>query len=301
MRHPSLAGLVVSLTIAGPSVLVAQPGTRVETAVSAPAPAPAAKSRFTLFNPTPWAQARELSTDRPDMTESPYTVPAGRVQFEIDVVNYTRDVSGVGSARTRTESLALAPVNMKVGLLHNLDIQLVVETFVRDRERVLTANTAASSSRVGEITGRAKLNLWGNDGGKTAFGLMPFVSFVPGALGGRYANAGLIVPLAVDLGGGFGLGTMAEFDLEKNEASGRYHTVFVNSITVGRDLTENVGAYLEFFSAASTESGAGWVRTLNAGMTRGIGSNVQLDLGANIGLSRVADDFNPFLGLSFRF
>ncbi|MDX2057383.1 MAG: hypothetical protein SFV24_06245, partial [Gemmatimonadales bacterium] len=79
MRHPSLAGLVVSLTLAGPSVLAAQPGTRAETAVPAPAPAPAAKPRFTLFNPTPWAQARELSTDRPDMTESPYTVPAGRV------------------------------------------------------------------------------------------------------------------------------------------------------------------------------------------------------------------------------
>ncbi len=299
MRYPSLAGLVTTMTITSATVLVGQPAPVPQPV--APVAAPAPRVFYSLFKPTPWAHARELSTDRPDMTESPYTVPAGRFQFEIDVVNYTRDVSGAGSARTRTESLALAPVNMKVGLLPNLDAQLVVETYVRDRERVLTSSSAVSSSRVGAITGRTKLNLWGNDGGRTAFGLMPFVAFVPRAGGGRYVNAGLIVPLSVDLGAGFGLGTMAEFDVEKSEASGDYHTVFVNSITVGRDLAENLGAYLEFFSAATTESGAGWIRTLNFGMTRGLGGNVQLDLGANFGLSRVADDFNPFLGLSFRF
>jgi hypothetical protein len=34
------------------------------------------KSQFHLFNPTPKALMRELSTDRPDQTESPYTVDA---------------------------------------------------------------------------------------------------------------------------------------------------------------------------------------------------------------------------------
>ncbi len=49
------------------------------------------KSHFNLFNPTPRELMRELSTDRPDKTESPYTVDAGRVQVELDLVTYTSD------------------------------------------------------------------------------------------------------------------------------------------------------------------------------------------------------------------
>ncbi len=64
----------------------------------------AAQRSYSLFRPTPWAEARALNTDRPDKTESPFTVPAGRVQLEFDLVNYTRDVTGTGSQRTRCET-----------------------------------------------------------------------------------------------------------------------------------------------------------------------------------------------------
>ena len=39
------------------------------------------KAQYTLFNPTPPQWLREMSTDRPDKTESPYTVDA--VHFQI--------------------------------------------------------------------------------------------------------------------------------------------------------------------------------------------------------------------------
>jgi len=40
------------------------------------------KSRYTLFNPTPRELVREMNTDRPDKTESPYTPDAGHFQIE---------------------------------------------------------------------------------------------------------------------------------------------------------------------------------------------------------------------------
>jgi hypothetical protein len=40
------------------------------------------KSGYHLFRPTPRELMRELSTDRPDQTESAYTVDAGHVQLE---------------------------------------------------------------------------------------------------------------------------------------------------------------------------------------------------------------------------
>ncbi len=45
------------------------------------------KSRYHLFNPTPVGRMREMSTDRPDKTESPYTVDAGHFQWEMDLAN----------------------------------------------------------------------------------------------------------------------------------------------------------------------------------------------------------------------
>jgi hypothetical protein len=45
---------------------------------------------------------REMSTDRPDQTESAYTVDAGHFQVEMDLVSamFDRDPSGGGDLRT---------------------------------------------------------------------------------------------------------------------------------------------------------------------------------------------------------
>src|SRR5215218_10376638 len=83
--------------------------------------AQADKSQYTLFNPTPRASMRELSTDRPDTTESPYTVDAGHFQFELSLVDFTRDDDG----GVKSETLTALPANLKVGLLNNVDLQFV--------------------------------------------------------------------------------------------------------------------------------------------------------------------------------
>src|SRR5258707_15821817 len=47
-------------------------------------PPPVDKSGYTLFNPTPREYMRAFTTDRPDLTESPFTVDAGHFQLEMD-------------------------------------------------------------------------------------------------------------------------------------------------------------------------------------------------------------------------
>src|SRR5213594_318437 len=61
------------------------------------------KSSYTIFNPVPHDLMRELSPDRPDKTESPYTVDAGHFQLEMDFVNYTHDHDTAGSADTHVD------------------------------------------------------------------------------------------------------------------------------------------------------------------------------------------------------
>src|SRR5687767_5025731 len=93
------------------------------------------KSHYHLFHPTPREQMRDMSTDRPDKTESPYTVDAGHFQFETDLLSYTRDRDKTGGGDTRTDAYAIAPVNLKVGLLNQVDLQVVLDTYNRVRVR----------------------------------------------------------------------------------------------------------------------------------------------------------------------
>src|SRR4026209_2035948 len=83
------------------------------------------KGQYTLFNPTPKELMREMSTDRPDKTESPYTVDAGHFQVEMDLFGYTRDHDTAAGADSRTETFSVGPVNLKGGLFNNVDLQIL--------------------------------------------------------------------------------------------------------------------------------------------------------------------------------
>src|SRR5213592_1877389 len=70
------------------------------------------KGHYTIFNPVPGDLLRELTPDRPDKTESPYTVDAGHFQLEMDVLNYTYDRHTEARDQTRFERVSIAPVNL---------------------------------------------------------------------------------------------------------------------------------------------------------------------------------------------
>jgi hypothetical protein len=261
------------------------------------------KSRYHLFNPMPREYLREMSTDRPDKTESAYTVDAGHFQLEMDLFSYTHDRDKSGRSDTRTDAYAIAPVNLKVGLLNNVDFQLLLDTYSHVRVKDRAAGTVEKHSGFGDVTTRLKLNLWGNDGGPTALAMMPFVKFPSNQddLGNNAVEGGISVPLAVELPRGWGMGVMTEFDFLRDEDDDGYHTTFANMITFGHELYGNLGGFIEFFSEVSTEHDSRWVGTVDLGLTYAITENIQLDGGVYIGVTKSADDVTPFVGLSWRF
>ena len=259
---------------------------------------PGDKSGFTMLDPTPLSLMRNFNTDRPDVTESPYTVDAGHFQAEFSLVEYTHD-HGYGE---RTNGFSVFQANLKIGLLNNLDLQLVLNPY----QNILTYGPSLSrrDSGFGDAEVRAKLNLWGNDGGKTAFSVMPFVRFPTGSggLSNHHVEEGLILPLAVqELPSGFDLGAMAEFDLDRNDRNDGYGVDFVHSVTIGHKLfTEKLNAYMEYVGIAPMRTSRAYLAYFDTGVTRALSKNLQLDAGINVGLSRRADDFTVFAGLSFR-
>lgn len=261
------------------------------------------KSVFTLFNPTPTDQMRDLSTDRPDQTESAYTVDAGHFQLEMDFLNYTHDRDTARGADVRTRAWVVAPMNLKLGLLNRADLQLMIDPQVRVKIEDRVAGIREDASGFGDITTRLKVNLWGNDGGKTALALMPFVKWPLSASSVRNGKTegGLIVPLAIELAEGWSMGLMTELDLVRNAANTGYDREWVNSITVGRDLSEKVGCYLEFFTVTGSARGFKWQGQVDIGFTYALKANVQLDAGCNFGVTKSAPDYQPFVGVAYRY
>ena len=261
------------------------------------------KGQYNLLNPTPREQMREMSTDRPDKTESPYTVDAGHYQIEMDVFTYAVDRYNGIPGDHRSEALAIAPINLKAGLLNNVDLQLIVQPYVSLREHNMAARDVDERRGFGDVIARLKVNLWGNDGGPTAFALMPYVKLPTNTdhVGNSSVEGGLIVPLAVALPQDFDLGLMTQLDIVRDDFGDGHHAEFVNTVTLGHRIVGDLSGFVEFFSSVSMESGSEWIGTFDAGLTYMLTDDIQLDAGVFVGLTRSADDINPFLGVSWRF
>ena len=260
---------------------------------------PPDKSGYNLFNPVPDAGLRELSPDRPDKTESPYTVDAGHFQLEMDFANYTCH----NSDDTTAKAWNVAPFNVKAGLFNNVDVQFVFDDYEHIRTGDRSAETSTTQSGIGDFTTRLKINLWGDDGGKTAFALLPFVKFPTSTdgLGNNAVEGGVIFPLAVKLPADFDLGMETAASCLRDNRDNNFHADFINSITLDHGIIGKLSGYLEFFSDISTESHAGWIGTVDTGLEFLVTKNVQLDCGCNFGVTRAAENFNPFAGITVRF
>jgi hypothetical protein len=264
------------------------------------------KSCYNLFHPTPRELMREMSTDRPDKTESAYTLDAGHFQFEMDSFAFSRDRRNPDNDGTKVDSYTFAATNLKLGLTNNIDLQFVFEphniqkTRARDDDGVVFHETREG---FGDLTSRVKFNIWGNDGGMTALAIMPFIT-VPTSqddLGTNKVEGGIIVPLAVALPCEFNMGVMTEVDFIRNEDADRHDAVLINSITFSHSLIGELNGYVEFFSAVNTAKASEWEGTVDVGFTYGLTDDIQLDAGVNVGVTRSAEDVNPFLGLTMRF
>ncbi len=243
---------------------------------------------------------RELATDRPDATESPYTVERGRVQLEMSAAQYTRDRHNVEKSSGQTSIWNLAPLNVRVGLTADTELQVVADGYLDVEVKDRATGENRRTRGVGDLTLRVKKNLWGNDDGDTAFGVMPFIKLPTASddLGNDSVEGGVIFPFAASLAGGWGFGAMTELDVVRNERDDGYALAWVNTATLGRDITERLGGFVEL----AAEVGEGKpALTFNCGATYGVNENLQLDAGVSVGLTRAADDLAFFAGFAQRF
>lgn len=242
--------------------------------------------QYSLFRPVPRSEMREMSADRPDATESPYTVDAGHFQLESSVIAYDR--VSVNSAGTK--SFSLGELGLKVGLLDHLDFHLFSTVYSKPEG-------LAEESVFGDITLRAKLNIQGNDGSGPAIALMPFFS-IPQSGTEVKSVFGLILPVSFPLGK-YSLGTMFVLSGADVGSPIKEYSATITAV-IGRELSSAIGCYAELIAESSLTGDPDYFTAFSAGGTYAIGDHVQFDLGGVVGDADGINTTRVFIGFSTR-
>jgi len=264
------------------------------------------KSRYTLFDPTPEHLMRELTTDRPDMTETPFTVDAGHVQIEQNLLGFFRSRPDLEGAVANTYDVMTS--NIRIGVTNSAEFDILVRPF--GALGTFAVDPAASFRRSGPggLDLRAKFNLWGNDAfdapWATAFALLPYVT-IPidrtNGVGPEYVGGGMVAEFAVRFNDAFSLGINANALYTKDSDNPDYHAIYLLSASLGQAWTEKLGTYYEVIAGFDRTEPRGASVLLGGGMTYKAAPNIQIDGGVNFGVTPAAPRINPFVGLTTRF
>ncbi len=253
------------------------------------------KSGYSLFRPTPEHLLRELSADRPDKTESARTVDAGWFQWETQLLGVAVDRGGGHSTRT----WSFLPVHFRIGLLNSLELDLDYGGY----SRFHSVRSGERGVEHGEFSVGFKWNVVGNDSDSFALAVMPYLSFPRHGhgVGGGAVNGGICFPWSIPLPGNWEMGMTHGVHFSPREKVRGDRATFTNSVSFSRPLFGNLSGYVEFFSEVSTDGNDPWIGTVDTGITYQINRNLQLDCGVNIGVTAGADEWEPFIGLTWRF
>ncbi|CAH0276921.1 hypothetical protein SRABI27_03660 [Pedobacter sp. Bi27] len=252
------------------------------------------KTCYHLFRPVPGDSLREMETDRPDVTESPQTIDAGHFQFETDLVRFQRENRNAG----RSDEYLFNLANIKLGLTNSTAIQLTFESFVVKKD-FNTESSFDRNSGSGDLTLRLKQNLLGNDKGKFAIALLPYVKF-PTSRADRESQyeGGIIIPMSIKFGNDWKLGFQVEADrLQEEEGSG-HHNQILQTLTVSHPLTKKLDGIIETYYTYEFKDNH-LKNFLNAALQYELSKDLLIDGGLNYGVQHDARK-SYFVGLSFR-
>ncbi len=253
-----------------------------------------AQKNFSLFNPVPSAQMREMETDRPDVTESPFTVDAGHFQLETDLVRTIREKSET----TQTNTFLINQMNLKIGITGSTAIQIGFQTYGRQSEKELDSGEKTIIDGHGDLTFRIKQNLIGNDGGNFALALLPFVKFPTSKYEDSRFEGGLIVPMQYKLPGEWNLGFQVEVDRLKDQDENTMHTEFLQTLTISHSIIKGLDGIAETYYTYDFKAHQ-FSNYINAALQMEVAKDFKLDAGLNLGIQHTAAK-HYFVGASYR-
>ena len=258
---------------------------------------------YTLFNPTPDDKLRPMSTERPSRTDSALTLDPGRVQVEVNLLGYGYDRDRSGQDTKLNQLYLGGSTNIRVGLTENSDFQFMFDAYRDLTLRDFDAGTKDTRRGFGDLNLRYKYSFWGNHGESTALAIVPFIKLPTNSdnLANDDLEGGIELPFSITLKDGYSLGGQTMVSVLKDADDRGYSPAFTNALVLGKNITDTVSVYGEFFTLRTSDEVAAWYNTVDFGVVKILDDRWRIDAGVNIGVSDRAEDMNLFVGTAYRF
>ncbi|MEJ7558164.1 MAG: transporter [Pedobacter sp.] len=249
-----------------------------------------------LFNPVPKDMLRDMETDRPDITESPFTVDAGHIQYEADLLKFKREKDELSNQQT----LLINQANLKLGITNSADLQIIIQAFGTQRDLDLVTGNKTNTHGLGNLILRLKQNISGNGGGNFSIAILPYIKFPTSQLepDQRY-EGGIILPMQLKLPNDWKLGFQIEGDRLQDKYDHSLHTELLQSLTLSHEIIKGLEGIGETFYTYDFKQHH-WSSYLNGSLQLSLANNLLLDAGLNYGIQADAEK-TYFIGTSFRF
>lgn len=328
-QHNAIRALTAASFMVATAAFAAHPEASTHTGKGT---APVDKSGYHLFNPTPREHMRVMNPDIPMRTQSPYTVDAGHLQFEIEAFSYSEGKEH----GAEFDAWEFGVANIKLGLTNWLDFEVIIPSYERHRVKAAHGEAAEEEHHAekvdphhaeghavkkahakethgekthgsthvtegfGDMTLRLKFNLWGNDSGHTALGLIPYAT-LPTSSHSDEVEPGIVIPFAATLPGHTHLRVMSRVHFAHDAESGGRHVEWINSASVARQIVGGLEGYAEVWTRASDSSEHDFLATAGGGFIYAVNDDLHLDAGVHLGLNKAAPDVQVAVGMSIRF
>ena len=238
-----------------------------------------------------------ICTDRPAKANAVCTVPAGRWQTENSIAGWSQTESG----GVETKVLTLGSSVLKLGLGARSDLQVGFTPYVRAETRAGATKSAASGA--GDLVVRYKHRLTA-DNATIQVGMIPFIKLptADGDIGNGKVEGGLAVPISIATGSPISVVLGPELDvLADGDGSGR-HAALVNLVNLSAPVAKGLTLAGELWTMVNFDP-AETVTLASADVAIAylIDPDVQLDVGANYGLTKYSADAEIYVGVSLRF
>lgn len=244
-----------------------------------------------------------LVTDRPDFTESTQTVRAGRLQLESGYTfTYNRD-DGV-----RTKQHTYPEILLRVGLVRDVELRIAWAGWTRSEDFFHARNDVGRTvAMAGSVTGGNDLSLGFKYHIADQEGLRPDLGVIVAAdipTGHAAFSSGDVDPFvgllwAYDLDADWSIAGNINFAMPTTD--GRRIFEPQSSVSVGYAISDEVGAYVEYFGFYPASGNNADTHYVNSGLTFLITDDFQIDVRAGAGLNDDSDDFFTGVGFAWRF
>ena len=245
------------------------------------------------------ACARDYCPDRPGINTPPCTLDRGRLSVELSVGDWTHDRQDV----TVTDTAVLGDLALRYGVGDRTELRLAVTPYTRITAQDTVTGLVDRQAGSGDVTLGIKQNVRDPAGDGLSIALVPSVSLPTGgsAAGAGDWGAGMQVAISFPVGAGVSVMSTLEGDAAVDSDRDGRHLVYGAAAGLAFSPLKNLNLAVEAQVARDLDP-QGSTTPVLAGLSGGLalGDDLQIDLGAEVGVAGGAPDRRIYLGLAWR-